>query len=158
MAEATEKITINLGVVDLGKIDILVDQGFYANRTDFIKDAIRRSLDAHADDIRRALARVEAAGDAGAAGRADEPSEKLVRLTGALGILVFSRADLERLKKNGRKLRIICAGLVVFAADVTPELIEETVETFKVYGSVRASAAVRAALKRKAPSGPGGTH
>lgn len=151
MVEATEKITINLGVVDLGKIDVLVEQGFYANRTDFIKDAIRRSLDAHADDIRRALARAEATGTAGAGETVDGRDAKLVQLSGALGILVFDRADLERLRANGRKLRIICAGLVVFAADISPELVEETVETFKVYGSVRASAAVREVLKRKAP-------
>lgn len=151
MPEATEKITINLGVVDLGKIDVLVEQGFYANRTDFIKDAIRRSLDTHADEIRRALARAEAVGADAAGGAAGARDANLVQLSGAIGILVFSRADLERLRTSGRRLRIICAGLVVFGSDIPPELVQETVETFKVYGSVRASAAVRAVLKQKTP-------
>lgn len=151
MAEITEKITINLGVVDLGKIDLLVEQGFYANRTDFIKDSIRRSLDAHDDDVKQALARAQAESE----DRTDEPgrsaTDPKVSVSGGLGILVFGHRDLLRFKGNGKKIRIVCAGLVAFTADVTPELIDETIDTFKVYGTVRASAAVREALKKKAP-------
>ncbi|MGE5559870.1 MAG: CopG family transcriptional regulator [Chloroflexota bacterium] len=149
MAEVTEKITVNLGVVDLGKIDILVEQGFYANRTDFVKDAIRRSLDAHADDVRRALDRAHAAVDDLLHEKFGDDPDSGLNIT--IGILSLNRADLERWRRKGRRMRMICAGLVAFAADVTPELIDETIDTFKVYGSVRASEAVREALKQKAP-------
>lgn len=151
MSEATEKITINIGVVDLGKIDILVDQGFYANRTDFIKDSIRRNLDVHADDVKRTLDRARAESEDGAGRRGDENIDQEYSVSGGIGILGFSRSILERLKNDHKRIRIICAGLVVFTADVTPDLIDETIESFKVFGTVRASDAVRAALKKKEP-------
>src|SRR3712207_8916575 len=53
----TEKITSNLGVVDLGQIDLLVQEGFYANRTDFIRTAIRNQIAAHADAVKQSVAR-----------------------------------------------------------------------------------------------------
>jgi Arc/MetJ-type ribon-helix-helix transcriptional regulator len=123
----TEKITINLGPVDLGQIDLLVQEGFYSNRTDLIRTAIRNQLSSHADVIQQAVAR-----------------KRLV-----LGLQHFSRADLEAVKDAGQKLQIQVLGLASIAADVTPKLALDTIESVVVLGALHASPAVKAALARR---------
>ena len=123
-ASDSEKITVNLGYVDLGSIDLLVRESFYANRTDFIRTAIRNLLDRHAETTRQTIAR----------NRFD------------LGIRRFSRADLEAAKAAGEILNIHIVGLASIAADVSPELALETIASLHVLGALDASAAVKAAL------------
>ncbi|MBC7415722.1 MAG: CopG family transcriptional regulator [Herminiimonas sp.] len=120
----TEKITINLGPVDLGQIDLLVQEGFYSNRTDLIRTAIRNQLNAHADVVRQTVAR-----------------RQLV-----LGLQHFSRADLQALLESGQSLAIQVLGLASIAADVTPELALQTIRSIQVLGALHASAAVKVAL------------
>ena len=120
----TEKLTINLGVVDLGQIDLLVQEGFYSNRTDLIRTAIRNQLTVHADHLERTVA----------------------RRTLLLGLQHFSRADLERALAAGQMLRIHVVGLARIAQDVTPELARATIESVVVLGAFHASPAVRRAL------------
>ncbi len=140
MPEITEKITINLSVVDLGKVDFLVEQGFYANRTDFVKDAVRRALDSHEDAVRRALdAHQNAIG------------EKLSRTSTTMGILFLGKGDLEAVRRKGQRLNLNVIGLVSFGADVTPELADKTIATLRVYGSLRASPEVKRVLTGKMP-------
>ncbi|MBI2771097.1 MAG: CopG family transcriptional regulator [Burkholderiales bacterium] len=121
-----EKITINLGCVDLGQIDLLVQEGFYANRTDLIRTAIRNQLNTHGDAVRQAAA----------------------RKTLALGIQHFSRADLLAVKASGQKLDIRVLGLASIAPDVTPALALAAIESVTVLGVLNASPAVKAALAR----------
>ncbi len=120
----TEKLTINLGVVDLGQIDLLVQEGFYSNRTDLIRTAIRNQLAVHGDEVKRTVA----------------------RRTLVLGLQDFSRADLERAQAAGQRLQIQVVGLARIAADVSPELARATIESVEVLGAFHASAAVRRAL------------
>lgn len=120
----TEKITINLGLIDLGQIDLLVHEGFYSNRTDFIRAAIRNLLATHADVVRKTVE----------------------RRTLVLGLHEFSRTELEAARKAKTKLRIQVLGLVRIAADVSPALARETIESITVLGALHASAAVKAAL------------
>ena len=120
----TEKITINVGCVDLGQIDLLVQEGFYSNRTDLIRTAIRNQIAVHADVLRQTVA----------------------RRTLVLGLLDYSRRDLETVRKSGRKLRIHALGLVRIADDVSPALARDTIESITVLGALHASAAVKAAL------------
>jgi len=120
----TEKLTINLGVVDLGQVDLLVQEGFYSNRTDLIRTAIRNQLMVHADAVKQTVA----------------------RRTLALGLQHFSRADLERARAAGEMLRIQVLGLARIANDVPPELARATIESIQVLGAFHASAAVRRAL------------
>jgi Arc/MetJ-type ribon-helix-helix transcriptional regulator len=120
----SEKITINLGLVDLGQIDLLVQEGFYSNRTDLIRTAIRNQLSSHADVIKQTVAR-----------------KSLV-----LGLQHFSRADLEAVRDAGQTLQIQVLGLATIGADVTPELALATIESVAVLGALHASPAVRAAL------------
>lgn len=120
----TEKLTINLGVVDLGQIDLLVQEGFYSNRTDLIRTAIRNQLSVHADEVKRTIA----------------------RRTLVLGLQHVSRADLERALAAGEMLQIQVLGLARIADDVTPELARATIESIVVLGAFQASAAVRSAL------------
>lgn len=120
----TEKITINLGLVDLGQIDLLVQEGFYSNRTDLIRTAIRNQLSSHADVIKQTVAR-----------------KSLV-----LGLQHFSRADLEAVRDAGQKLQIQVLGLASIGADVTPELAMDTIDSIAVLGALHASPAVKAAL------------
>lgn len=120
----SEKITINLGYVDLGHIDLLVREGFYSNRTDFIRTAIRTQYDRHADAIRQSMAR------------------KMLDL----GLRHYSRADLEAARERGEMLRINVLGLASIADDVTPELARGAIASVTVLGALHASPEVRAAL------------
>jgi Arc/MetJ-type ribon-helix-helix transcriptional regulator len=120
----TEKLTINLGVVDLGQVDLLVQEGFYSNRTDLIRTAIRNQLAVHADEIKRTLA----------------------RRTLVLGLQHLSRKDLERARAAGEMLQIQVVGLAQIAPDVSPELARATIQSVHVLGAFHASAAVRKAL------------
>ncbi len=120
----TEKITINLGAVDLGKIDLLVREGAYTNRTDFIRTAIRTQLDRHQVEVQQSIAR-----------------NSIV-----VGVLLFNRRILERIRDKGERIRITAVGVVRFADDVTPELAKDAVESLTVHGMFQASDAVKAAL------------
>ena len=119
-----EKLTINLGCVDLGQIDLLVQEGFYANRSDFIRTAIRNQTATHADVVRQVVTR-----------------KSIV-----LGIQQFTAADLEKIRAAGEKLQIRVLGLAVIAPDVTPELALASIESLTVLGALHASPPVKTAL------------
>jgi Arc/MetJ-type ribon-helix-helix transcriptional regulator len=120
----SEKITINLGYVDLGQIDLMVQEGFYSNRTDFIRSAIRNQLERHADVVRHFT----------------------VRKSLDLGLRHYSREDLEAARRAGEMLQIHVLGLASIALDVTPELARATIASVVVLGSLHASPAVKDAL------------
>jgi Arc/MetJ-type ribon-helix-helix transcriptional regulator len=120
----TEKITINMGVIDLGQIDLLVQEGFYSNRTDFIRTAIRNQVTAHTEVLRQTVA----------------------RRTLVLGLQAYSRSDLEAARDAGRRWRIQALGLVRIAADVSPKLAADSIESIVILGVLQASAEVKAAL------------
>ncbi len=126
MAEVdkSEKITINLGLVDLGQIDLLVDEGFFANRTDFIRTAIRRQLESRSDAVTATVA----------------------RRTLTLGMQHLTRRDLEQLRADNRTIELRVLGLATIADDVDPELALATIASVEVLGAFRASRAVKAAL------------
>ena len=126
----TEKITINLGLVDLGQIDLLVQEGFYSNRTDFIRTAIRNQLTTHAEAVRQTVA----------------------RRTLVLGLENYTRHDLEAVRESGESLEIKVLGLATIADDVSPKLALETIDSIVVLGALRASPAVKAALKDRIQS------
>jgi Arc/MetJ-type ribon-helix-helix transcriptional regulator len=120
----SEKLTLNLGFVDLGSIDLLVRDGFYSNRSDFIRTAIRNQLATHADTAKKAAS----------------------RLTLELGLRTFARQDLETIQAAGERLKIRVLGLVVIADDVTPDLARATIESITVLGALHASAEIKTAL------------
>ena len=120
----SEKITINLGYVDLGHIDLLVAEKFYSNRTDFIRTAIRNQLERHAEATRQSVSRKSL----------------------DLGLRHFTRQDLEEVRAAGQTLQIHVLGLASIADDVTPELARATIASIEVLGALHASAAVKAAL------------
>ena len=119
-----EKLSINLGCVDLGQIDLLVQEGFYANRTDLIRTAIRNQLATHQDVVRQVVERT----------------------TLVLGIQHYSAAELAAVRDAGERLQIRVLGLATIAADVTPELALASIESITVLGALHAPAAVKAAL------------
>src|SRR5690348_4380836 len=121
---ADEKITINIGCMDLAQIDLLVQEGFYSNRTDLIRTAIRNQLAAHGEVLRQTVA----------------------RRTLVLGLQQFSKRDLEVVRESRTKLRIQVLGLVRIADDVSPALARATIESIAVLGALHASTAVKAAL------------
>ena len=120
----SEKITINLGYVDLGHIDLLVQESFYSNRTDFIRTAIRNLLATHREEVKQSI----------------------VRHTLELGLRHYPRADLEAVKAAGEKLHIKVLGLASFAPDVTPALALATIDSITVLGALHASKEIKAAL------------
>lgn len=123
-APESEKITINLGYVDLGRIDLLVQEGFYANRSDLIRTAIRNQLDAHAGVV----------------------AQSLSRQTLELGLRDYDRAYLERVRAAGEVVDIKVVGLARIASDVTPDLARATIRTVSVLGALQASTEVKDAL------------
>jgi Arc/MetJ-type ribon-helix-helix transcriptional regulator len=124
MAGETEKITINLGVIDLGQIDLLVQEGFYSNRTDFIRTAIRSQIATHADIVKQTVA----------------------RKTLVLGLQHYTRHDLEAVQAAGQTLHIQVLGLASIAEDVSPDLARATIASLVVLGALHATPAVKAAL------------
>jgi len=122
-----EKITINMAPVDLGRIDLLVREGFYQNRTDFIRTAIRNQLGGHAEAVERTVSRKEL----------------------VLGLQHYTRRDLEAVRAAGETLQIRVLGLASIADDVSPELALATIESLEVLGAFRASPAVKAALAER---------
>jgi Arc/MetJ-type ribon-helix-helix transcriptional regulator len=123
-SEKTEKITINLGLVDLGQIDLLVQEGFYTNRTDFIRTAIRTQL----------------------AARSEALDQTAARRTLILGSCHYARRDLEEIRDSGQMIHIRVLGLASIAADVSPQLALATIASVEVLGAFRAPTAVKAAL------------
>src|SRR5215212_4010347 len=123
-ATDSEKITINLGYVDLGHIDLLVSEGFYSNRTDFIRTAIRNQLDRHTDAVKQSVARHQL----------------------DLGLRQYTRQDLEAVQAAGETLHIQVLGLAVIAADVSPELARATISSIHVLGALHADPTGKAAL------------
>lgn len=119
-----EKVTINLGYVDLGRIDLLVGEGFYSNRSDFIRTAIRDRLDRHEGEVRRTVERQSL----------------------DLGLRTWARADLEAARERGERLHLRVVGLAVIAGDVPPELAREVIASVHVLGALQAPSEVKAAL------------
>jgi Arc/MetJ-type ribon-helix-helix transcriptional regulator len=123
-AGETEKMTVNVGVVDLGQVDLLVQEGFYSNRSDLIRTALRNQLALHADAVRQTVA----------------------RRTLTVGLQHYSREDLERAAASGQPLRVQVVGLARIAEDVTPALALAAIESVTVLGAFQATPAVRRAL------------
>ena len=122
--EKTEKITINIGLVDLGEIDLLVDEGFFANRTDFIRTAIRNQLNSQSEEVSRSIE----------------------RHTLEVGLLELGAANLEAARNAGEMLHVKVVGLVRIASDVTPELALQTIGSLTVLGALQANPQIKAAL------------
>lgn len=120
----SEKVTVNLGFVDLGHIDLMVRDGFYANRADFIRTAVRNQLDRQGEAVRHSVARRQL----------------------ALGLSHYTRADLEAARDAGTPLHIQVLGLASIAPDVTPELARAAIASVQVLGAFQASPEVKAAL------------
>lgn len=123
----SEKITINLGYVDLGRIDLLVQEGFYSNRTDFIRTAIRNQLGIEGEAVKQSI----------------------VRHTLELGLRDYSRTELESVKAAGERLKIKVVGLARIASDVTPDLALATIESITVLGALQASPELKSALAER---------
>ena len=120
----TEKITINMSAVDLGKVDLLVQEGLYSNRTDFIRTAIRSQLEKHNLEIQQSV----------------------TRNSYVIGVLVYDSSDLEKRKLKGEKIKMTIVGLLHLANDISPELAREVIESIQVRGIFQASDQVKAAL------------
>jgi Arc/MetJ-type ribon-helix-helix transcriptional regulator len=120
----SEKVTINLGYVDLGHIDLLVQEGFFSNRTDFIRTAIRNQLDRHTEAVRQSVSRRQL----------------------DIGLRRFTRSDLQAIRDAGDTLTVQVLGLAIIDPDVTPDLARATITSLHVLGALQASAEVKAAL------------
>ncbi|MBL8045406.1 MAG: hypothetical protein JNL09_02640 [Anaerolineales bacterium] len=120
----TEKITINMSVVDLGQVDLLVSEGFYSSRTDFIRTAIRNQLGQHAESVKQSL----------------------TRKTMAIGAVYYSKKDLEERQAAGVQLEIRVVGLLTLSDEITPDLAQAVIKQVEVYGVFQAPKAVKEAL------------
>jgi Arc/MetJ-type ribon-helix-helix transcriptional regulator len=123
----SEKLTINLGYVDLGHVDLLVQEGFYSNRSDFIRTAIRNQLSVHSEEVKKSI----------------------IRQTLELGIRHYSRNDLERVKAAGERLEIKVLGLTTIADDVPVALALATIDSITVLGALHANNELKTALANR---------
>ncbi|MCX7922556.1 MAG: CopG family transcriptional regulator [Clostridia bacterium] len=122
----TEKITINIGAMDLGNIDLLVEQCFYTNRSDFIRTAIRNQINAHSNELK-----------------------KITSDMSVFGMARFNRKELEKMYEIGKKLNLKLIGMLVVDNDVPVELFKKTMESVKVYGIINAPAEIRKLVIQK---------
>lgn len=153
----SEKITINIGAMDLGQIDLLVEQGFYSNRTDFIRMAIRSQINLHNSDIEHmktsSLFGIEIL---------DQELKKVNKLIeteipksmidssfSGVGVFALNKKALEEIKSRGNKIDIKMMGILMVTKDVTPELVEETINSVKVFGMIKASEGVKKLMEKK---------
>ena len=120
----SEKITINMSAVDLGKVDLLVQEGLYSNRTDFIRTAIRNLLDKHSLEIQQSV----------------------TRHSYSIGALIYDKSDLEKIRNKGEKINLTLVGFLHLTSDIPPELALEVIESIEVRGVFHASEALKAAL------------
>ena len=123
----TEKITINMSAVDLGKVDLLVQDGLYSNRTDFIRTAIRNLLDKHSLEIQQSV----------------------TRHSYSIGALIYDKSDLEKLRTKGEKINLTLVGFLHLTSDIPPELALEVIESIEVRGVFHASETLKAALAER---------
>lgn len=117
-----EKITINMEPVDLGRIDVLVAQGLFANRTDLIRTAIRNLLDRHDTVI----------------------NEVVVKQSFAVGVMHVGRRDLEQRVAAGERIAVRVIGMLSIASDVDASLARDAIESITVHGVYRAPDQVKA--------------
>jgi Arc/MetJ-type ribon-helix-helix transcriptional regulator len=120
----SEKITINMSAVDLGKVDLLVQEGLYSNRTDFIRTAIRSQLEKHTFELQQSV----------------------TRNAYVIGVLVYDRKDLEKCLAKGERMNLNIVGLLHLADDITPELAAQAIESIRVRGIFNVSETVKNAL------------
>jgi Arc/MetJ-type ribon-helix-helix transcriptional regulator len=123
----TEKITINMSAVDLGKVELLVKEGMYSNRTDFIRTAIRSQLDKHNLEIQQSI----------------------IRNSYVIGVLTYNRTDLEKIKEKGDKLKIAIIGLLILQDNIPAELANDVIESVLVRGILIASEAIKSILAER---------
>lgn len=126
-APDTEKVSVNLGMVDLGQVDLLVEQGFYTNRTDFIRTAVRNHLQTHSAVVQ----------------------QQMTLRDMSIGVTVYTRAALEKLKKKEKAVDLRVIGVLTIADDVSPELALETIRSVKVFGMLQASDDVKRVLSSR---------
>ncbi len=139
-----EKLTINLPPIEIARMDMLIEAGFYSNRAEFIRASIRERLDSHQDFISKKL------------GQITQPTEmetETRRIYSGMGVYVLDKKEFEKAIKQGIMMKIFVVGMLKLSKDVTPDLIEQAVESIKVYGVVRGSQRVKEALKLKMDRG-----
>lgn len=155
----TEKITINIGAIDLGQIDLLIEQGFYSNRTDFIRTAIRNQTNIHAAEISRIKASNAFGIDMINSELKQVDAIKSIVLEdifsdifsgdgkfGGTGVFSFNKKELEKIKASGNKMEIKMVGMLIVDKEVSPELVRETLQKVKVFGIIKASDDVKKIL------------
>lgn len=121
---STEKITINVNTSDLGKIDLLIHEGYYSNRTDFIKSAIKSQVNKHDDEINMILS-----------------SKK--KKDWFVGVYVLTEDELQALKRYGRKKAIRGMGLLIVDKDVSLDLMKTSISAIETYGVCRCSSEIK---------------
>lgn len=137
-----EKITINLPPVEIARMDILIEAGYYPNRTEFIRTAVRRTLDVHQDFISKKIDSIVSPPEG------EMKPDVVSRRVWGVGVIGLGRDVLERAVAQGEKVSIHVVGMLIVNDDITPDLVEKAVESVKIYGILRASPKVRKALQR----------
>ncbi|UCH57383.1 MAG: hypothetical protein JSV18_00195 [Candidatus Bathyarchaeota archaeon] len=137
-----EKITINLPPVEIARMDILIEAGYYPNRTEFIRTAIRRTLDVHQDFISKKIDGIVSPPEG------EEIADDVSKRVWGVGVIGLGRDELERAVAQGERVSIHGVGMLLVNKDVTPDLVEKAVESVKIYGILRATPRVRKSLRR----------
>lgn len=137
-AKKSEKVTINLGLMELAQIDLLTDNMLYANRSDFIRIAVKKQLESHKEDLERLYQQQKSS-----AASSD------LRMFFGIGVLVLTLADLQNIKAEGKKYKLFVLGMLVIDHAITAKLADETIYSIKLYGGLQALPEIKAVLNNK---------
>lgn len=130
----SEKVSVNINEEALSKIDLLVEDGFYSNRSDFINRAVDTLLDRENRTVDKLLE--------------IHSKEKINSRQWFVGVQTMGSQYLEKVKEQGVRLRIKGCGVLYFEKDAAQELVFETVEYISPRIRVIAEEAVREHYKQ----------
>ena len=119
----SEKVSVNINTSTLSSIDLLVDNGYYSNRSDFINQALREGLQKHQNTIDRIIEKkTEQSGES--------PNHWFI------GVYGLEKQDVEQAKNRGVEMEIKGYGVLVIDEDIDEEVLFATVRTIKVKGKI----------------------
>ena len=121
----SEKVSVNMNVGTLSQIDVLVDLGYYSNRSDFINQAVRQAIDQKQSIIENETSKQrESNGD------------------WFTGVCVITKDQLLIAKEKGKKLKIRGYGVVVIDNKLD-DLALEVIDSIDIKGKILASQKIK---------------
>ena len=119
----SEKVSVNINTSTLSSIDLLIDHGYYSNRSDFINQALREGIQKHQKTLDRIIdAKTEANGES--------PNQWFI------GVYGLEKREIDAAKSRGITMEIKGYGVLVIDAENDEEDLYPVIRSIKVKGKV----------------------